>query len=380
MAKSRRCLYCGCEAKLTREHIVPEAIGGTKWTKSVCEKCNPEVLSQLDKELACRSYLSLIAAQELCKATEYTWDVAHSDNNLLLEAQADTVAGTMTLWPQLVLDRGKWAFFTSTEDLAKYGVEGVNDVFVPHLRRAFKTANRIQPTRISSFIPPMCRYPPRVFARKRLNDFHNRMHFQCRYLWASDKKELLRRLGNWDSAQQWQPPQVCKGSHQPVLQVTGDTGKVLRCFFKIALNLLHFLCKHTDVNRDTFPSAVRLVTGEHAVTPKDLRQNGFVYAADVRRLECPDRCHKIRLWHDRGVWHACFAFFSGRIGAFITFQGPSRESWRTAKVTVPLRESKWDIRRSPILQPLTVRCEWKDLERIAPSLPIENQQARIRIE
>jgi hypothetical protein len=45
---TRPCIYCGEPIrKLKRgEHVIPEAIGGTRCLKTVCTTCNNEVLSE----------------------------------------------------------------------------------------------------------------------------------------------------------------------------------------------------------------------------------------------------------------------------------------------------------------------------------------------
>ena len=73
------CMYCG---QLTRrghkgEHILPEAIGGTRYlnevpNRTVCTECNCGVLSQIDRELCSRSYLSVIASGDGETAREET--------------------------------------------------------------------------------------------------------------------------------------------------------------------------------------------------------------------------------------------------------------------------------------------------------------------
>jgi len=35
-----RCILCPKEGSLTKEHIIPDHIGGTLWSKILCNECN----------------------------------------------------------------------------------------------------------------------------------------------------------------------------------------------------------------------------------------------------------------------------------------------------------------------------------------------------
>src|ERR1700730_7585562 len=92
--KKRACMYCAAPTKKGRkgEHIIPEIIGGCLTLNDVsdrvvCAPCNNGVLSQLDKELCCRSFLSIIASQRIDSRVWQAWDIDHAANNLLVEAR-----------------------------------------------------------------------------------------------------------------------------------------------------------------------------------------------------------------------------------------------------------------------------------------------------
>src|SRR3712207_670182 len=95
----RSCLYCGLPSKKGRqgEHIVAKAIGGALTLNDVsdrvvCPKCNSGVLSQIDRELCSRSYLSVIASQQIDSHLWQAWDVDHEAENLLVEARPSWAA------------------------------------------------------------------------------------------------------------------------------------------------------------------------------------------------------------------------------------------------------------------------------------------------
>jgi len=384
MVEKRYCLYCGRGGSLTREHIVPEALGGTLWRKSICGKCNNEFLSDLDKELTSRSPMILVAAQELHKTAGYSWDIDYSENNLLIEAQLDASARAPTVWPQMIFEEKGWQVRGDGAELDRFGIDNFGAVFVQHLVRAFRTLKtskrpRFIFERIPRKISTMYRYPPRVFATRRIWDFDNRMHFVCRYLRADEKRRVLRRLEDLDPQTRLALGDYRLGSSRPAFHLHYEMGAVLRSLIKIAINLLYYVCARTEVDRNHFAWAIRMVTGEQRVSSRAFAENGFVYANDLVTLGCPKNHHSFRLQHDRGLWRVWLAFFSGRIGAYVCFPGRSSETWRTVDVEVPVGDRNWRVRTSPILQPLTARVEWKDLQKVIPSLPMENTRAEVTV-
>jgi hypothetical protein len=384
MTEKKRCLYCGSSGSLTREHIIPEALGGTLWRKCVCAKCNNEFLSDLDKELTSRSPVWLVAAQELHKTAGYTWDVDHSERNLLMEAQSEAMTQSMTVWPQIIFEEERAQFRADAEEIKRFGADNFRAAFIQHLVRAFRTLKtsrrpRFIFERIPQKIPAMYRYPPRIFATRRIWDFDNRMHFVCRYLRADDRRKVLRRLENLDPHARFELTDYRLGSSRPAFHLHYEMGAVLRSLIKMAINLLRYVCTRTEVDRNHFAWAIGTVTGERGVSSRAFRENGFVYADDLAPLGCPKNHHKFRLQYDGGLWQVWLAFFSGRIGACVRFPGPSGETWRTADLEVPIGDRHWQVRTSPLLQPIRVRVEWGDLQKVIPSVAMENTRAEVTV-
>lgn len=378
MKRSSDCLYCGKVGPPTKEHVVPKALGGTRQIKCVCSTCNNRTLSELDDELATKSPLSLVIGAELLKKSRYTWDVDHSDGNLLLEAKADVSAGNMIVWPQIIFDDAKLQMRGDAEELRGFGPENFENVFVRHMLMAFQTMRTAQKRprlvfeTVPDKIPPMYRCPPRVFATRSIRDFDHRMHFQCRYRTAKDRRRVLHALETWDSGKRFGGVATQLGSTLPTFHLHYEAVAVIRSLTKISLNLLRFLCTDTPIDREHFKEAIELVLGEHPVARGFLARNGFVDADTIRPLECAKDSHHIRLIHDRGWWTAHFAFCGGRVGASVHFRGPNHETWRTADIIARIGCSEWDVSTTRLLLPLTTRIAWQELSRVIPSLPLAN--------
>lgn len=387
MPTNRQRIYCGRRRKLTREHVVPDALGAAKWTKSVCAPCNGELLSPLDKELAEESPLSLVAAFELQKKMKYSWDVDHEDNNLLLEASADETSQSMTRWPQMVFEEGGPQLRGDAEEIQRFGWDDFQTVFVRQMLAAFATFKsgakrpRIIFERVSDDIPKIYRYASRVFSTRRIADFDGRMRFQCRYTCDADKRRVLRSLGNWGAAGRFRSQAIGLGSALPAFKSNFELTAVLRGLVKIGINLLYWSCDKTPVDRGTLEQPIKVVTGETPVRAGLLALNGFVHVDDIAALQCKPGEHHFRLVYDtrRGSWHIYFGFFGGRIGATVWFPGPSNEQWLTADITAPIENSNWSVRKSPIYLPIRTRVEWADLSKVIPSVPFVNRQTVVTV-
>ena len=101
----QECIYCGeIETEFSREHIVPEALGGTRVLDGICRICNEGVLSNIDQELCSKSPLSLIATREIEKPLLQFWDVDHTTNGLLVEGHYVAKADAFHSYPQIIFE------------------------------------------------------------------------------------------------------------------------------------------------------------------------------------------------------------------------------------------------------------------------------------
>lgn len=199
------------------------------------------------------------------------------------------------------------------------------------------------------------------------------------YLIEDDRRFALNTLDNWNPTGGFKQFDVGLGSRLPTIRFFYDPEKVLRCLAKIAINLLYAYCPNTPVNRETFLDVIRVVRGETPVQPRFFQANGFVYALDISPISNTDSGHSFRLLHMDGQWRIYSSFFGGRIGSIIQFPGPNKEEWFQADIYAPLRSKDWTKTTGRIIQPLTVRVEWKDMAKIFPTFEMLNVGSEIHL-
>jgi len=135
------CIYCGGIVSKERrgEHLVPEAIGGEVTLKeiagkSVCSRCNNGILSVLDAELCRRSFLSIVASQELAACLWQVWDVDHASRDLLIEARPEWLEGklkSLLSYPQMIFEpagpqiRGDVTECQFQDQITKIGIRSI---------------------------------------------------------------------------------------------------------------------------------------------------------------------------------------------------------------------------------------------------------------
>ncbi len=345
---TRRCIYCGGSVSGVKkgEHVVPKALGGAVTIKKVCQRCNNEELSKLDEELTERSPLRLLARKELKKPGESVWgyDAKH---DVAIEARISENGFSSILWPQLVFKDGIIMFFGDHEELMESGWENSCHKFLKYARVARGTLRKCRRPRWiwnQVKLPPRRgKFPPRVYTKHTLERLSNRAHFICRYTKKSDRVYLLKQLDNWDPNKGVKKKEESLGVRDPESQFSYADRIVLRALVKMGINLLGWLAKDTTVSKDTFEKAIAFVRYDLGLAPPN-NLCGFVVNEDIQYLCCPAGAHKFLLEYDHSFWTLDCAFFGGHAGATVTFPGPSRETWRRAEITTPLRSNEWVVK------------------------------------
>ena len=399
----RRCLYCGEPTKRGKkgEHVIPEAIGGAFTLndvpdRSVCPRCNSGILSQLDKELCSRSYLSVIASREIGAHLWQAWDVDHKSDNLLLEARpawgADGSMNALVCYPQITFERLKGpAVHGDSEEFQRFVPEEASKVLFQAVRRCFVRhlagetgALNFERVR-SDAIYRGYRLSPRIFTPHPIGHVARNVRkqsFVLRFGSEEDKYFALQSIRNLSDEIRLRNWIHSRGSHYPTLCVFFDIADTLRALMKLGVNLIAAHCPNTPVNRQSFLSAIRVIRGEAGqIPPRVMMSNGFIHAEDIPDIKATGREHSFRLVHVEGVWHIYSSFFGGQIGSYVCLPGPNHEDWRCAEIVAPLGSKGWTVRRSPILPYMKrVRVVWKDGMSVMPSVKLQKCVSSLRLE
>ncbi len=380
------CIYCGFpDHRPSDEHIVPEALGGTRTIPGVCERCNNGVLSDIDRELCSRSPLSIVATRELYRPIHHLWDVDWSANGLLIEGAYDQKADGFHPYPQMIFDDPRRHLRAELGELQSAGSERFQRVFVTHLARAFHAYEAGNKRRLivervrSPFIRGGLRFPPRVFTRRRVDQLDGKETFILRYIDPADKRRALKELAELRPDKRFRQFEIVSGSRTPKIQVVFEQVKVVRALMKLAVNLLIDSCRRTTLNRKTIEPVIRFILGELAPPPGLLLSNGFVLPASVEVMGAHSQSHRFWLIHHGGEWTAVSSFFGGRVFASVRFPGPNREAWNFLEIEVPLDDDKsnWS-RKDRIVTPyVRLSIEWEDAGRLIPSVPLTNFQSMV---
>lgn len=388
------CLYCGEPTKRGKrgEHIVQNALGGeltlndVPTSKVVCPTCNSGVLGRLDKELCSRSYLSVVASQQINAHLWQTWDVDHAADNLLVEARPvwadDGYLQSLVCHPQITFERAGPDVRADWEEAARFGNDAFGRVLFKAARRCFdryragvKRALHLERIRLGSIYDGH-RLPPRIFTTHSIagvaENIHRKQSFTLRYANDEDLKFALHSLSNLEEDRKFKGWSYKPGSHRPTLAFYFDIGDTMRALMKIGVNLLAAYCRKTPVNHETFAQAIQIITGDDQIPWRVLAVNGFVHAEHIQPMRGADNEHTFRLLHMDGSWRVYFSFFGGRIGAFVRVPGPNNEDWTCANIVAPLGSKDWTFSPSRLLQPLKARVEWNNSKVITPSLKLQN--------
>lgn len=356
----RICIYCGEPAPNVKrgEHIIPEAIGGSKkmTIKSVCATCSNQTLSQLDTELCVRSPLAQVAGLEKDRPFLQAWDVDESDENLLLEARHDRDASdgryvVPYVYPQLIMRPTGVQFRGDYDDLMEYGEDRFHRHFVSRLQAALvkfeqgdKKAFRGATEKPNVEMLTRYTYPPRFFVRGSIAeacDAAENRTILLGYFEPADREFALTELPKALTAGPLDRTYKAMGSGAPPTRSNYDGSKVWRALTKIAFNMLHHYCERTTVDLEHFPRTVAEILGKQPLPSDILSHNGFVWARDIALLNAPPNTHVCRLHHDGRLWHAAFSFYGGQIGAVVSFEGPSYETWKMLDIQVPVGSPDW---------------------------------------
>jgi hypothetical protein len=396
-------MYCGAPTKrrLKGEHILQLALRGAKTLndpdvcrRAVCPECNNGFLSQIDKELCSRSYLSIVASQKIDAHLWQSWDIDHASGNLLVEARPSWAPdGSLTAticYPQIAFERdGRLQVRSDSEEFLRFGQEDFPKVLFKAIRRSFDRYRmgekgflhfeRIQ----SGMIYDGCRLPPRIFANCSIYEIArkiNEQSFILRFVSEEDKRFALNSLSKLDDGRQVKSWCHTPGSHTPSICCSFNAGDTLRALMKIGLNLIGAYCPNTPVDRESFAADVRVIRGDDPITQWMLLRNGFVLAKDVEPFSGAVNEHSFRMVHVDQVWHVYLSFFGGSIGAYVQLHGPNHENWSCANIVAPMKSKQWTISTSRIIPFMRPHVQWKNSEKVTPTVKMQKSDSILHAE
>ncbi len=392
----KTCIYCGGDVRKVKkgEHVVQNAIGGRATLKSVCGSCNNK-FSAIDKELCARSFLAVVASQELDAKLWQVWDVDHSAQNVLLEAKPNWQSSSLTLYPQIAVVDEQLHMRGDRQEMERFGVDNYSTVLIRSALRAFRHHKAgeqgwLHFERMEFFDGPFdARYsfPPRLFSPRPISELGERLlggqkaSFIVRYRCIADCRAALNALDNYQVSTRFGDYRTGVGSYLPAFRCYFNMQRVLRALLKNAVNLIAYCSNDSTIDRDAFRGVIGLIVGNDAVAMRHLATNGFVHARDTASLSKPG-AHVFRLYWSNGVWTVASSFFGGRIGAQVQFAGPQHENWKCAFVTAPYNSAaEWNVDRTSFELPtsaLTAQVDWCNPRDIMPSVPFVHSESIMR--
>lgn len=395
------CIYCNTPTPRGNkgEHIVPKSMGGGRTlnhlkpaNRRVCQKCNSGPLADIDNELISRSFLSVVASQEISASLWQAWDVDHAANNLLVEARPhwdeDELLSQLVCYPQMTFERNGHHIRGDGEEIQRFSFEDFRKVMVRAVRRCFEKFNAGQKRAIhferleTDVSLHGYRLAPRIFTRHTIDEIAaniNDQSFILRYNNEDDRRLALRTLAALDENVKYRSTTQQLGSRLPAIAFTFDIAKIVRALVKIGINLVAAYCPNTPVNRSTFRRAVRMVRGETFPLPTYLAANGFIHIEAIDEIKQPG-AHTFRMMYMQPYWRIYSSFFGGRIGTSVFFLGRSHESWNQLDIVAPIDSKDWIATESGILNPIRVKIDWSDNKKIMPSVKIQRTVSRIEAE
>ncbi len=380
--QNNQCIYCGQDVRGVRkgEHVVPQALGTTVTIRRVCNECNNNELSRLDKELVSASPLHIAAREELDIVGDNVWDY-NTQLDLAIEGRLVENSSAVVQWPQVILDEGQTVFCYDIEEVEKVGQQVCYEAFRKQLITAVQTVRRNDRRprlRWHSIpnLPKRGRFPPRVFTRHNCDDLHEGISFECRYHGTIDRNDVLSRLEKWQIDLNSTKEMTMEGVIDPEAATSYRPRWILRALVKIGINLLAYVMEN-DFQREAFSDAIQFVIRDIGEGPSS-NECGFLTKDITESLTCPHNSHKFILQYD-GNWALDCSFFGGIVGATVLFPGQNWENVRRIEIVAPLGSSDWEVGKSQILIPRQPRVTDRLDDMLKSTTTIRNVQARKRV-
>lgn len=359
--------------------------------RAVCGQCNNGALSEVDKEFTSKSYLSIVASQEIGAYLSQCWNVDHSSKNLLIEARPIWMDGLMAdciCYPQLTFEPTGVNVRGDANEMREFGFDSFHKVLIRAAKSAYHRFRQNQKAihfeRIETgLVEEQVRFAPRLFTTKPITEVAeniNATSLTLRYLYAEDKRLALKSLEALSEDHQFSVRRTVFGSFTPRISFSFNVLDTIRGLMKIGINLTAGFCRNTEISSKTCAAAMDMALGKIGVSNLLMSTNGFVVAEDIQSIAAPGKAHSFRLVNVNDVWHVYSSFFGGRIGGYVHFPGPNKESWNSLDIVAPLKSKEWNTTESRLYLVLDPKVEWNESAKLCPSLKLQSSKSIMRPE
>lgn len=356
------CRYCGkTGGKSSKEHVIPVALGGRLKIKQVCETCNNEILSDLDKELCSKSPLSIVSLMATGKNSHSEfWLKDHTLNGTYVEANYQHATDSPITCPQALFSNQKVQFRFDFSTIEKYGlsIDQLPNLLMNNAKKALYLKDKKEDKsalpilrKHESLIDNPESFPPRIHVGDLKKVIERRPKVTLTCLDKTQERIACDIIHNW--------PVLGKSITTQSYHMPRETGLYLmfcpsilsRSLVKISFNMLAHYCKLTGVDFRNFPETVHYILGNldnHSGKIKAyfVEEN---YKGDIRDAPA---IHEVDIQHFNRNWTFLWSFFGGAVEAFVSFPGENKDLWERKKITIPIDSSKWVNENYQIVQPI----------------------------
>jgi len=370
------CRYCGhdLKSKRSREHVLPSSLGGHARIDGVCQDCNNRELSKLDKVLSTSPPLAMVNSFADGRLSDCVFATSDDKPRLLLDARLYPSSFSIAAATQLVMHADSRQWIISSDLLAQGGMSGI----VEHLNHIVKSVraqrlpvkkNRVHLQRVCRTHLDDYRYPPRIVVCGEVNPSRKDNSLLVRFRNPRDLRIVAHGIASLGSYAN-NPSKTLSTvhlTHDSRVAIQFQHDLAIRGLYKCALNCLAFACTRTPIDLERFPVQFGKVVGSIGLSQQDLFDSSFLaWRPNTLGLNSMDQ-HVVQLSHHDGSWNVHTIWFRGACQSLVSFDGPSREVWRSARIRFPTHGTG-ELQHNTLFIPPTGNPEWAAYALLDPSL------------
>ena len=372
------CLYCGRTGKLSKEHVIPKGLGGSKTIRAVCESCNSEELSNLCTELCSRSPLDIIRASYMPDhIPTQLWRL--EPNYLMVDGVFHSSSNSFVTSPQLIVVNSKVEIRSDLIQTINLGPRAFHELITRRAKIAFqvwsKSKDRKEKARAlkfekidNPFLPRENVFAPRVSFRGTALDLEEGTTPIIRYRDDTDKRAILNTL----DTMYLRPPKgrlvTAPQASQIAFSMAFSPSKISRALIMIGVNILRFLIP--DLTRNDLRTAIDLVLGRRGDHPL-LKESGFVRPCQLEAIAPKPDAHTFVISNHRRFCFVYGLFFGGACAVVAKFPAHVSPGWIGKRIIAPIGSSDWWIEDMRVHLPTPPVVDGP-MNELFPTLPARN--------